>query len=85
MGCLQIEPEFRCRVERLREEPGCFRGDATLSADKLIDPLNRYAEVRCKRHLGLAERNQEFFAQDLAGMHVGTRLSGCMATLCDSR
>ena len=68
MGRLQIEPEFRCRVERLSEEPGCFRGDTTLSANKLIDSLDRYAEVRCECHLGLAERNQEFFAQDLAGM-----------------
>ncbi len=78
MGRLQIEPEFRCRVERLSEEPGCSRGDTAFSADKLINSLDRYAEVRRKRHLGLAERNQEFFAQDLAGVCGNTvfRLHG---------
>ena len=78
MGRLQIEPELRCRVERLGEEPGCFRGDTTLSADELVDSLDWYAQMRRKRHLGLAERDQEFLAQDLAGMGGNTvfRLHG---------
>ena len=68
MSGLQVEPKFRCRVESLREEPGSFGRDAALAADKFINSLNRYAKVCCKGDLGLAERNQEFFEEDLAGM-----------------
>jgi len=62
MGRLQIEPEFRCGIEGLREEPGGFRSDAALATDELINSLDRYAQVLRECHLSLAERNQEFFS-----------------------
>ena len=62
MGCLQIEPEFRCGIESLGEKPGSFRSDAALATHKLINSLDRYAQVLRECHLSLTERNQEFLS-----------------------
>jgi hypothetical protein len=63
---LEVEPEFRGGPEGLREKPGGLRGDTTLPADELIDTLNGNAKVLGEGDLGLIQRDEEIFTQDLS-------------------
>jgi hypothetical protein len=65
---LEVEPELRGGVERLREQPRGGRRDAALSIDDLVDVSRRDAEVGGKPSLGDGERLEEVLEQDLAGV-----------------
>src|SRR3990172_12997495 len=65
---LQIDPELRCGVQSLGEQPGSFWGNPSLSAPNLVDPLGWNADVPGKSHLGDSHGAQEFLSQDLPWM-----------------
>ena len=75
VGRLEIEPELRSGVQRLREKPCCFWSDATLAAHELVDPLKRDAEVLGQGDLSLTERPKELLAKNFAGV-CGNALTG---------
>jgi hypothetical protein len=68
IGSLEVEPELRSRVERLRQQPSRLGGNASLSANQLIDSLKRYSDVLGESYLRLAKRNEELLAKNLSRM-----------------
>jgi transposase-like protein len=68
VGGLQVEPELRCGVERLRQQPRGRGSDAALAPNQLVDPLDRHTQVRCERNLRDPVRLQELPLQDDARM-----------------
>jgi hypothetical protein len=74
VGCLQIEPELRSRVEGLREEPRRLRRNTALASNQLIDALDRDSEVLRKGNLGPTEGHEELLEKNLTGMGGNTVL-----------
>jgi len=68
VGGLEIQPELGGRIEGLSEKPrGLGRHTAT-PPDEFIDALQRNTEVLSQSNLGLSERSEEFFEQNLTRM-----------------
>jgi hypothetical protein len=62
VGCLEIDPKLRRRVEGLGEQPSSLRCDASLGTNKLVDALDWDAEMGGERHLGDAEWGEKLLA-----------------------
>jgi hypothetical protein len=56
---LKVEPELGRGAEGLGEEPGGLGCDTPLAPDKLVDSLDRNADVLRESYLSSAERNEE--------------------------
>jgi hypothetical protein len=65
---LEIRPELGRRAERAGQEPRCGGRHATPASNDLVDALQWDPQVSCERNLRDPEGNEEFLAQDFAGV-----------------
>ena len=65
---LQVDPELRCGLESLGQQPSGFRRDSSFAADQLVDPLDRDPKMRSQPDLGYLQRVEELLQEHFAWM-----------------
>lgn len=75
MGYLHVEPEFRCGVQGLGQQPSRLGGDSAFAAHNFIDALNGNLDMGRKCDLRDSELVEEFFLENFPRMDG----QGCVA------